>query len=512
MKIKFFKFILFIILFFNLTIIEADTALPFIDTDYNTVYRGDIIELKIGLDCKDFNTMVSKETGATLYGYKMHTIYFDYDNTVFDVDLRNLKIEDDDYILIDYFEKKYEDRTLVYFDFDIKRDYRTEEEIKYYYNDEDTSYSYLIDNLIISNIKLKVKNNVESATYYLSASKCDYNPLGCEYSSSEGWQYFISVIDEKNVEESIDNITFKTQRYYENSDVQTKTIDIQPGKYDYEVSFFQLSNNLDVFANCNSRCKISGIGGIYYLSRVPVNFRPYEEPEYWNYEFSVKYSSGKTAKYTVMDRFSKASISTYAMFDDSDYYILGNSSYEENILGYEDKFKSIYLEMHPWTSSAKIFYYNYDELNDVDKEILSLIKSDIDVSSKPLIFYVSSGKLIYEHQGFIESDEDWKKIMIEVSELTNHHIYVDSNFHNNNNNINFQDNIINSSHISDVDKCCIVIGSIIIVVLIILIIVMIIKGKRLKVAMSVKESNDIQKEIINDVENKINDNNDIDNK
>ncbi|MDD6272881.1 MAG: hypothetical protein PUA90_05210 [bacterium] len=472
MNKKIYILLIGIIIMFNSIIVKADVTAPLIDVNYNNVYKGDVLDLKIGFDYKWFDGIVKHDENYDYiegeeYSYKAQEFAIKYDPLIFDINLDSMIFEDEDYYFIDYDEYNDGSNTFIIFNLDIKRDFHDA--------DYDGSYDGKIDDLVFSNIKLKVKDDVELGKYFIETGY--YNLDEKELFHNE--KYPITIINHEENENTISNISFYTYMF-EPKESEKYILNIEPNKYNYEIRLFKKNNNLDIYTKCNSKCKISGIGSDFYnlIEEVKLD----DNNEYINYIIDVEYEDGTKEKYIIHDYYSRSTLYSCPWTNDlhsEAIVIIGHSSYASQISNYVEKFNQ-YISN---TYLLPVNYYEFDTLNDVDREIILLLKEGIDVSTKPYIAYLEEKKIVYEYSDFINNDSDFELI---VNKGNNNSQNQENNEQEEDNNTKEEKNTI-YDFISKNLKSIIITS--ILLILILIIIIISIKNKKLKNKLKQNNSN-----------------------
>ncbi len=410
MKNKIIK-ILFGLLFviFNCNFVKADANVVMVDTNYNTAYRNDDLDMKIGFDYSWFEGIVLYDDDTNdgyaegdRFQYKMNPFYISYDNTAMDIELQNMEIPNENYVLINYYEKTIEDKTILFFEFDIK------EYFDQIINEEyDSTYNGIIDDIILKNIKLKISPDAYYGTYFIESGYGSYG----DYENDENYfinNYPISIINNKKNEKTINNII--TYRGIESQPYETVSIEVEPNKKNYNAIIRTEYADEAIYTMCNTKCKIRGIGSHSYIYR-DIN----QNTQEFTYNFEVEYDSSEKEKYTIINDYESKIIDAECLLSqDTDcIVIIGNSTYGEGKV-YFDKIKDYYEKNNSYYN--KIYYYEYDKLKEVDKQILHYVDYTINPSVAPHIYKLNgNGYTTYSYTGFILENK-WSDFMKKIEE------------------------------------------------------------------------------------------------
>lgn len=387
MNKRLFKILFIFLLMFAINV-KADYMFTGIDVDYTTVYGGDKINFSLGNDYVwDKSIVISnydEDTDEYEYvkteegKYIVEPIFIIVDNDAFEIDISNNKVVNSNYNFVDYKSTTDGNKNIYEFDFELNS-----------LRDEDgNEYDGKIDDILVKNLVLNVKPLAEYGTYFIEVLRTsDFEE---DYNDEDRVRSVIpvTVIDSKLKEDSISEITVKSNSNGISGTID-KSADITKDKNNYELLFF---NDTIDYTNvvCNSRCKVTHIGNEAYI-----------EDEAKSYNYKVTYESGKSEKYTVTNILDKANIKCPWLMDFSKSVIivgkdLGNTdelinSIASSVANYEDGFEK--------------FVYDYNGLNDTDKELLKYLKDDFGELEEPYIFVVEDNKVIYEHQGYLKDEE-----------------------------------------------------------------------------------------------------------
>ncbi len=458
MNKKVFKILFVFLLMFAINV-KADYTFSGVDIDYTSVYRGDKINFSLGNDYVwDHSIVISNydededkyEYVKTEEGkYLAEPIFVIVDNDAFEIDITDNKVPNSNYIFADYKSTTDGNKNIYEFDFELN-------DLKEINENE---YDGKIDNILVKNLVLKVKDEAEYGTYFIEVLRTsdfeeDYNDEDRVRSLLP-----ITIIDDESKEDSISEIEVSSNSNGISGSI-SKVVEATKDKNSYELLFF---NDTIDYTNviCNSKCKVTHIGNDAYI-----------EDEAKSYNYKVTYESGKSEKYTVTNLLDKANIKCPWLMDFSKSVIivgkdLGNTdelinSIASSVANYEDGFEK--------------FVYDYNGLNDTDKELLKYLKDDFGELEEPYIFVVEDNKIVYEHQGYLE-DEELSNLSKEIIKNKNGVEKVDetiSSCDNGTCNINEENEEFN---IKDYYMYIVIILSIIVIILI-LVITMIKKNKK----------------------------------
>ena len=377
--------LLIVMLLFVAINVKADYSSPGVVVNYTTVHKGDTIDLKLGNDFKwDESMIVSNydedeeehELVKTADGtYLVEPIFIVVNTDMFDLDITDNKLMDDNYLFTDYKKTTYGDKTVYEFDFELKK-------IR---EDDEADYDGEIDHILLSNLKLKVNENAPVGTYYIETIRTTdfYEDYTAEEVYSE--KLPISIIDEDTNEKSIKSYSLNT---VSGGLVDKGEFNFDVDKNNYELLYFGEVSNSNIV--CNTKCLVKGIGsGVYF------------NDEEKDLKYTIKFDD-KTENFTVTNLKNKASIkSNWADNYSKSIIIVSNSSYTNA----EELAKRVDSAINDYDGSYETNIYYYDKLNDTDKEILSYLNKSFDDLDKPYVYVIEDGKIIYNHQGEIEETE-----------------------------------------------------------------------------------------------------------
>ena len=147
--------------------VKADVSALGVIPNYTTVNKGDTITLSLGNDYLWDESMVVSDYDEEKdkYEYQMTAennymaipMYIIVDSDVFELDISENKVPNSNYIFEDYKKTTNGDKTIYEFNFEFKS-------LK---DEEGNAYDGKIDNIFVSNLKLKVKENDLPGTYFI---------------------------------------------------------------------------------------------------------------------------------------------------------------------------------------------------------------------------------------------------------------------------------------------------------------------------------------------------------
>jgi len=392
---KYVKLLLFMLLVVTVNV-KADYSSTGVVVNNTTVYKGDTINLKLGNDYMWDGSLVASNfdedekkieyVKTADNTYLVEPIYIVVDSNIFELNIDENKLQDDNYIFTDFKKITYNDKNVYEFDFELKK-------LRDVDNDS-TLYDGVIDHILLSNLKLKVNDEAQAGTYNIEVLRAIdfYDEYESEINDVESLP--ITIID-NGKENSLKNYTLQT---ISDGLVDTSAYNLNVEKNEYDLMIYGdvVTSNL----SCNTRCNVSGIGSDVYRKRNVTELK-----------YNIKYENGKTDTFVVNNRLNKASIVyNWANSFSKSIIIISNSSYNNA----NDLAQSIAANITYFEGGFETNIYNYDELNDIDKEILSKLNKSFTNLDKPYIYVVDDGKVLYEHQGEL-SEEELSNLQSEIN-------------------------------------------------------------------------------------------------
>ncbi len=394
---KYIKILLILIMMMAIYV-KADVSSVGIVPNYTTVLKGDIIKFDLGNDYLWDEAMVvsNYDEDTDKYEYQMTAennylgipIYIVVDSDIFEIDISENKVPNSNYIFEDYKKTNNGDKTIYEFDLVLK-------DIKDQSND---SYNGLIDNILVSNLKLKVNENAESGTYYIETIQTD--DFDSEY-GADGYvveKLPITIIDSEG-DNTLNKFTLKTNSY---GVAKNTDIEINVENKVNEIPYYGEINVSNLY--CNNRCKVNGIGSdVYY------------DDEAKNLTYTVKYDNGKEDTFVIKNELDKATIDyKWAANYTKSVVIIDNGKMENS----KELMNKIASSIENFKIAYDGFYYDYTKLNDTDKKILSNLSTSFDNLDEPYIFVIDDKNIVYSHHGNI-SDDELNNIQSEVTKKYN---------------------------------------------------------------------------------------------
>lgn len=363
--------------------VKADVSALGVIPNYTTVNKGDTITLSLGNDYLWDESMVVSDYDEEKdkYEYQMTAennymaipMYIIVDSDVFELDISENKVPNSNYIFEDYKKTTNGDKTIYEFNFEFKS-------LK---DEEGNAYDGKIDNIFVSNLKLKVKENALPGTYFIETIST--NDLEEDYYNSSSY-----VVDRLPI--TILGNNAKTE-------YTLKTIsDGVINKNNYDITLKKGINNALYYGeidytnlSCSKKCLVNGIGSDVYYD---------DEAKYLKYK--VTYEDKTTEEYTVVNDIAKASIDTkWAINFSKTILVIGNSKINKDKLDIDNIAKTI----RNFDDGCDKLIYDYDKLNDIDKDILSNLNKDFSNLDDPYIYIIYDNKVLYDHHGYLTQDE-----------------------------------------------------------------------------------------------------------
>ena len=372
--------LLFVFMLFYAFEVKADYNAFLVDSEYTTVVSGDEFKLKAGFDTVWDESVVKDDNQNN----ELHDFYIAFDSRAFDVNLDNIKYENSNYETSEhtYYTEEQKGYMTVYTFYNIFA--------KELLDSEDNMYDGKIDNLVLSNILVKVKDDV-TGVYNIETGHSE------TYDKNEEPEVLPITIISKESSNKVDNITLKCNSLgLANS--KTYDIKVEDNKKTYEIGYyhenFKSGTSLCDYINvsCSSKCKVDNIGSEFYQDNSADVIK--------EYNINVKYLDNKKDNYVVKNEFYNASIDFGWAYNGANYILIITSSNNEQI-SYKELIKD-----------NKDFYteliYNYDKLNDIDKKILKdVLDQDIDKYSfeDAHIYIINDGKILYNSNTKLSEEE-----------------------------------------------------------------------------------------------------------
>ncbi len=396
---KYIKYLLLFVLFLAIRV-KADYSSTGIVPNYTTIPRGDTITFSIGNDYLwDENLILrDSEDDTDLIGelvkneegnYLAEPIYVVVDEDVFDIDISENKVKDSNYILVDYKKRSIDGSKKVYeFDFEIKELGESD--------DVNDGYDGVIDNIMVSNLKLNVSEDAKPGVYFIEVFR-SYDFDDTYENDTYVKEYLpITVLDNDENEKGISKFTINT---VSSGLIEKKeyNIDIEEDKFNYEKLYLGDIDYTNI--SCNSKCLVKGIGSdVYY------------DDEAKDFKYTVKYADNTEEKYTISNLRNKISINyTWAVdYGRSIIYISKDISTADSTI---DKMLNY---MPNFNNGYERYIYDYNKLNEYDKEVLSSLNENIDDT---YIYVIDGNKIVYEHKGDL-LDEEYDNIQEEITRRT----------------------------------------------------------------------------------------------
>lgn len=377
--------------------VKADSNAFLIESNYTTVVKGDTLYLKAGFDTLWDESLIKDDSEKN----ELMTFYIAF-SAGFTANFDDIKFVNNNYNFDDYRFDYYTDKDeKTYYLF--SRVYVNE--VKETADEDDGMYNGKINVPIIENIKVKVDNNLEG-TYMIDTGfmlekddeETDYydeedeeNEEDEDYEEKFVVESLPVTVISKNSNNKLRFLMFKTESEGLGKGGDN-IVDLKDGKYDYEFPYYSLSDSLDfINAACYSRCKITNIGTDRYIDFEDSN------------QITVTYENGKTYKYTFKNELEKATI----------YHEWDSRSFAKNVMIIGNKESSELLEriFEAHTSDNYIIkrnYYNYEDLNDIDKKIIKELLDkdfDLDTYNGPYWFVINDDNEIYHSKGNLTEEE-----------------------------------------------------------------------------------------------------------
>ena len=380
--------LLFVFLFMFAINVKADYLGVGVTTDYTTVNKGDKINLSLGTDFiwdealamsnydedDDKYEYVKTEEGK----YIAEPIFIVVDSDVFEIDISNNKVPNSNYSFADYKKSEEGDKTVYEFDLELNE---IQSQDKKGYNGE-------VNNILVSNLILKVNANAEDGTYFIETFRTDDFD---KYYNDEDYVRDIlpiNVIGSSQKDKSISTISIS----YSTDGIAKEDIsevDVEKNINTYDMLYFaDYIKYANVF--CNTKCKVTNVGSDVYIGddRKELNFK-------------ITYADGTTEKYKVTNLLDKASINTEWLYDFSKTIIIVGNKIENA----EELANKVAASVNSYQDGFNKIIINYEETNDTDKKLLEYLNRKFIDLDNPYIYVVEDNKIIYEHHGYLTEEE-----------------------------------------------------------------------------------------------------------